>query len=308
MNVGVQTGNVVKQFGLETGYAMIREAGFDGIDWNLDQVWNPRETADGHPAPCIFEEEMPAVRKYFERELAVIGQNGLQIFQAHAPFPAYIPGLPELSARVPRVYENCIRFCKEAQIPYLVIHGISRAYDGSDMTREEMFQKNIDLYAPMIPVIRETGVMVLTENLFRYHEGTCYEAVCSDPDEAVTLLDTLNEMAGGPCFGLCFDVGHNNLLKWDMASYLRRLGSRVKALHLHDNDGSRDQHLGPYAGTVCWTELCSLLREIGYSGALSFETFNYYDLKRVMPSVVPVLLKSVAEIGRQFAGMIGCAS
>ena len=52
------------------------------------------------------------------------------------------------------------------------------------------------------------------------------------------------------------------------------------------------------------TELCQLLREIGYDGAVSFETFCYYDLKWVMPSVIPVLLQALSAIGQQFAKAI----
>ena len=304
MKISVQPGDLWRLFGHETTYAMIREAGFDGIDWNLDHAWNHAEVKNGTLSYCVFEEDMDTIRKHYAQELAIIRKNNLQILQAHAPFPSIVDGFPELSARVPKIYENCIRLCRDAEIPYLVIHGISRAYDGSDMTRAEMIQKNIDLYAPMIPIIKETGVMVLLENLFWDHDGASYDATCSDPHEAAELLDLLNAKAGAECFGLCFDMGHNNLLNWDMASYLKCLGSRIKALHLHDNDGKGDWHMLPCAGTVDWGKLCTLLREIGYDGAINFETFCYYDLKRTLPSAVPVLLRYLAETGKVFAEAI----
>lgn len=307
MKISVQTGDLIGVFGFEAGYAMIREAGFDGIDWNLDHAWNHAEVKTGHLGYCIFEEEMDTVLQHYAQELSIIRQNGLQIVQAHAPFPSFVAGFPEIRARVPRIYDHCIRLCKEAGVPYLVIHGISRSYDGSDMTREEMIQKNIELYAPMIPTLKETGVMVLLENLFWDHDGKSYDATCADPDEAAELLDTLNDMAGTTCFGLCFDVGHCNLLDWDMATYLRRLGHRIKALHLHDNDGRGDWHMIPCAGTVRWDLLCSLLREIGYDGAINFETFCYYDLKRIMPSAVPAILQFLQTMGQQFRSVITSA-
>lgn len=298
MKISVQTGSLINLFGYEKGLEMIRKAGFDGIDWNIDTAWNHSEVKRGNLSGCVFEEDMETIMKAYEEELSLIKKNGLRVFQAHAPFPSYVAGFPELNARTPKIYENCIRFCGEADIPYLVIHGISREYDGSDMTKAEEIEKNIALYSSMIPALRETGVTVLLENLFWDVGGKSYNATCSDPEEAVKLIDTLNEMAGKECFGLCFDVGHCNLLDWDMATYLRTLGSRIKALHLHDNDGRGDWHGIPCSGTVEWAELCSLLREIGYCGSINFETFAYYDLRRVMPGVIPSLLRYIAEVGR----------
>ena len=304
MKISVQPGDLWRLFGHETTYSMIGQAGFDGIDWNLDHAWSHREVKNGHLGYCVFEEDMDTIREHYARELSIIRENGLQILQAHAPFPCIVDGYPELSARVPKIYDNCIRFCGEVGIPYLVIHGISRSYDGSDMTRAEMIQKNINLYAPMIPAIKETGVMVLLENLFWDHDGKFYDATCSDPSEAAELLDMLNAMAGSECFGLCFDVGHCNLLRWDMTAYLKCLGSRIKALHLHDNDGKGDWHMLPCAGTVDWNKLCEALREIGYDGAVNFETFCYYDMRQAVPTAVPALLRYLADTGKAFAAAI----
>ncbi len=38
MKLSVQNGNLAYVFGKETTYRMIREAGFEAIDWNLDQL------------------------------------------------------------------------------------------------------------------------------------------------------------------------------------------------------------------------------------------------------------------------------
>ena len=299
MKISVHTGNFIKLFGYEKGCAMIREAGFDGIELNFNDAWNQTEVRNGSFDHCVFEEETDKVIKAYESELAGIKKSGLTVFQAHAPFPPYVSGFSEFNERTPKIYENCIRLCGAAGIPHLVIHGISGEYDGSDMTKEEEIQKNIELYSSMIPALRETGVTVLLENIFWNVEEKAYNATCSDPDEAAMLIDTLNEMAGKECFGLCFDVGHCNLLDWDMATYIRTLGSRIKALHLHDNDGRGDWHGLPCTGTVCWKELCALLSEIGYKGVLNFETFSYYDLNRVAPSVVPVILRYIAGVGME---------
>lgn len=300
MEVSVHTGNFIKLFGYKEGCRMIRDAGFDGIDLNFNDAWNQAEIRRGKLGHCIFEEDMNAVLKHYESAFSEIEKSGLKILQAHAPFPSYVAGYPEINKRTPKIYENCIYLCGEKKIPYLVIHGISREYDGSDMTKEEEIDKNIELYSSMIPSLLETGVMVLLENIFWDVEGKAYDATCSDSCEAADLIDKLNEIAGYEAFGLCFDVGHNNLLCWEMDDYLRKLGKRVKALHIHDNDGRGDWHGIPCSGTVDWVKFCTVLSEIGYNGTLNFETFSYYDLKRIAPSAVPVLLRYIADMGKAF--------
>ena len=51
--------------------------------------------------------------------------------------------------------------------------------------------------------------------------------------------------------GFCFDIGHanaftHNLYCYDWSTLLKRL----KAIHLHDNDGKKDQHLLPGMGNI----------------------------------------------------------
>ncbi len=73
-------------------------------------------------------------------------------------------------------------------------------------------------------------------------------------------MDKLNEMAGEECFGLCFDVGHLNIVHGSITDYVTKLGSRINALHIHDNDMNGDLHLAPYTGTVRWVDLYTSLK------------------------------------------------
>ena len=83
-------------------------------------------------------------------------------------------------------------------------------------------------------------------------------------------------------------------------TYIRTLGKRIKALHIHDNDAVSDQHLMPFAGCFRWKEFIDALKEIGYDGDLSFETFCQYRSDRMEKDYVPVFLRAVADIGEIF--------
>jgi sugar phosphate isomerase/epimerase len=62
--------------------------------------------------------------------------------------------------------------------------------------------------------------------------------------------------------GFCFDVGHAHMNEGIETAY-RRMESRIRSTHLHDNDGTADQHLFPFlseGGTIDWKKTVELLR------------------------------------------------
>lgn len=63
--------------------------------------------------------------------------------------------------------------------------------------------------------------------------------------------------------GLCYDSGHGNL-SGDGLDLLEAHADRLLSIHLHDNDGSGDQHILPFTGTVDWGRLTSLLARSSY--------------------------------------------
>ena len=70
--------------------------------------------------------------------------------------------------------------------------------------------------------------------------------------------------------GVCFDAGHNHVFCPERR-ICRDFASRIKAVHLHDNDGTRDAHNIPGDGTVDWTQVYHELSASAYTGAWSLE-------------------------------------
>lgn len=60
----------------------------------------------------------------------------------------------------------------------------------------------------------------------------------------VTELETLIEAVDidSEYFGVTLDVGHANIVEPDWQSFVDRFGSQIQVCHLHDNDGTADQH------------------------------------------------------------------
>jgi len=79
--------------------------------------------------------------------------------------------------------------------------------------------------------------------------------------------------------GFCYDSGHHHC-RSPHDDLLPKYGSRLMVLHLHDNDGSDDQHLLPFDGTIDWDTTMKTIAATGYNGAISLEAGNlgYEDL------------------------------
>ena len=170
---------------------------------------------------------------------------------------------------------------------------------------------NLEMYRRLIPSAKKYGVKICLENVFTLFNGRIVESVCTHADDVCYLIDTLNAEAGEEVFGFCYDVGHANITGKVHRDYLNALGKRLTVLHIHDNDGIGDKHLIPYTQTVDlwgdklgtdWEGFLAGLRDIGYEGALSFETFR--ASKHFPKEVWGEMLSLVSALGRYFRGRI----
>ncbi|MEK3726114.1 sugar phosphate isomerase/epimerase family protein [Paenibacillus sp. FSL H8-0034] len=75
-----------------------------------------------------------------------------------------------------------------------------------------------------------------------------------DQEEFVRLFEEI------PTISALVDVGHAHINGWDTPALIRELGSRLSAVHLHDNDAVGDLHLPIGEGTMEWTGVWEALR------------------------------------------------
>ncbi len=295
MKICVQTGGLDVELGFARCYETLARLGFEGIDWNIDHALRPGAITSGSGVGnCIFEKDIDEILAYYEEELSLIRKNGLAISQAHAPFPCYVEDRPEMLDYMIEIYKKCILLCDRAGCKNLVIHGHS-SVGGSAAATDAVNEK---LYTSLIPTLRETNVTVCLENLSAHRDGRICAGAYATPHDAAAAVDRLNALAERDCFGFCLDIGHMNLHRQDLARFIPILGKRIKCLHIHDNAGEMDQHKAPYTGTVDWKAFYTALREIGYDGDLSFETFNQVRLKE--EELVEPWLTLICAIGRHF--------
>lgn len=89
----------------------------------------------------------------------------------------------------------------------------------------------------------------------------------SSPSALVTLLE---EQLDGVDAGICLDYGHAHLMG-DLGEAIETLSGHLWTTHVHDNRGTRDDHLVPYSGSINWDAAIMETQKIGYEDVLMFE-------------------------------------
>ena len=294
MKLSVQTAPILDVHGIDRGFGMIADAGFDCVDFNIDHLLPGGMIRSGKLSSVLDQpsaEIAEKIRPYKEAARA----HGVGFGQAHAPFPSYVEGADATNAYLRTAIERCLEICQDVGCPWLIVHPAFNSYSDR-MSAEREWEANVEMYSSFIPAMRRTGVGICTENMFSSYRRRIIEACMSEPEDAVKMVDQLNGIAGGDIFGFCLDTGHIALLGRDMYRTIRTLGRRIRTLHLHDNNGIDDEHLFPWDGVVDWEAVCRGLREVGYAGTLSFETFN--GLASRDKELAPDLLRYLGAIAR----------
>ncbi len=305
LSVSVIGGSWINYYGGEVnateGFKIAKTAGFEAIDLSIQSRYDWKDVVKRQKS-AFFSQDIETILRSYTSIKEAVENTGISLCQAHAPFPlCFIRGeVDEFNRYLIDVVEKSLAICQYLSVPALVVHP-SSYYD-----KEIERKVNLTMYRQMIPLGKKYGVKLCLENLF-YRPSEIQGGVappnsivvgaCSEAEEAVWYIDTLNAEAGEDIFGFCFDLGHANLCKRNIRDDLNILGHRLTCLHLHDNNSVDDQHASPMTQRKTdWDGLIEGLRDINYRGALSFETAP--SMPHDPKELVPAKLKYIARVGQ----------
>lgn len=226
----------------------LADAGFRYIDFNFYD--NVDETSEFYKDS--WKQHTYDLRDYAEK-------LGVKFVQAHAPnFNPLVPG--KNWDAVVQITKNTIEACEILGIKNNVIH---TGWDGH-MSTEEYYRRNLEFFQLLFPVMEKTGVSMLIENTTKVNM-TINRYFVSGKD-----MSDFIEYANHPLIGACWDTGHANC-EGNQYYEIMDLGKNLKALHVNDNRGERDEHLMPYCGTTNFDEIINALIDVKYDGYFTFE-------------------------------------
>lgn len=245
----------------EQAIRMIAAGGFEAIDLDLS-FWRIREDR-------MARDDW---KDWLEVQMKAAREVGLPFTQSHAHFFGldHCEKLTEEEqAHRIRLIRRDIEASAMCGIPWVVVHPQSYS-DDTWYDPAVSMEKNLELFKRLGDHAAKHGVGLAIENMF-IHAGVpaCFAASC---EELIELVDTL---ADDKVFGICWDTGHAYMNKVDQPAAVRKMGKRLKSLHVNDNRGQGDDHVLPYHGFIAWEPFMKALGEAGYAGDFTYEIHNF---------------------------------
>lgn len=276
MKLSVELYSVAAKFGDHKAIELIKQAGFDAIDFSY---YYERENEE------ILGEDY---RKYAEEMKEQLDLTGIVCNQAHASF-TFKYGMNK-DTSVPE-YLHIIRALESAAIlgaENIVVHSV----DVPDDVDFEAY--NIEYYRSFIPYCEAFNIHVAVENLFtRDTKRNRIIGKIGSPRELNSIVKKINS----PWIVACVDVGHASLTGYEPEAFVSRVDPQIlKCLHVQDNDYLGDRHTLPYLANLNWNAIMTSLKKSGYTGDLTLEIVTY--LKRFPNELIPDALKFAAVIGK----------
>lgn len=147
-------------------------------------------------------------------------------------------------------------------IRYAVLHMGGSALKAAGWPDQAVLSRRTKSLSEVAGYAAQAGITICLENL-------CY------PNCGVETLEEIVALIRGvdaDNLAICLDTGHARMAGQDCEAFLLEGGDLIRALHLHDNIGIKDNHELPYEHQgIPWDRVLGSLGKIGYDGMLNFE-------------------------------------
>ena len=301
MLISTETSSGEKYGGYCERVKAIKDSGFDAFDLTIfphkvydlpESFFLRKKTIDEiiaetpeDPEKVMTAEKAKKLREYAEG-------IGIACNQTHAPYPTAWRGDERYNAFVSEYLKLSIKISGIMGAKVCVVHPCN------DYTPEE----NAKMYRNLTETARESGVKIALENMWNwnYAKNQAAPAACSDEDNFARHLDLLDS----DVFVACLDLGHAEMagLGTSAVKMIRKLGKRIQALHIHDNNLHDDLHTAPYTSGIKFGEIFAALKEVGYTGDITFEANGF--LNRLPKELYPCGLRYLRETGEYFRNLL----
>lgn len=268
--VSISTHDLQIKYGDRRALEIAKEIGADAVDFSTSSA----PLHDYRAKDSIYSKSEDEILSYYADLKSYADGLGLFIAQTHGRLRGFRKDETENAA----VAENARLDCLVAHAlgaPICVMHSVATGVVGPETSPEEMRNLNFLWFTTALQCAKLYDVKLANET---FGDSPKYK-ICDffgQIDEFVTSFDRVAAVGdNAKYFVACVDTGHSNkAMRFGNPTpgdVIRRLGKRVEALHLNDNDTLTDQHKIPMTGCIDWKDVLDALDEIGYSGAYNME-------------------------------------
>jgi sugar phosphate isomerase/epimerase len=215
----------------------------------------------------ILDEGFHTLNKRRVSILKNVGESYGLKYSVHAPFADIniaSPSKPLLKAMLKRLKES-ISYASTLNAYMWVFHpglktGVSMFYPGMD------WRQNLKTTRLLLKIAGDYGVKIAIENV-----PEPYPFLMKSVEDFTKFYEEINED-----IGLVFDVGHANLNR-QIERFLTVFKDKIVHMHVHDNNGKGDQHLGIGLGNIDWKKVANLLRRMSYDKLVIVESVEHIE-------------------------------
>lgn len=227
------------------------------LDLFCNQQLNPEIGLDGSCLDQLRPEDFQAIADRLQNA-------GLRL-TLHAPFQDLLPGaldrkiLAASRARLHQAFDLVPLFRPRTVVCHLGYE--DRHYAG---VRDRWLANSLETWRPLAERAAAAGAVLALENVYE-----------TDPSLPLELLHRL----AAPNVCLCLDVGHLHAFGGgDFSLWLRTLSPYIGQLHLHDNHGHADEHLGLGRGRIPFDEILSFFGARSQPPVITLEPHQEHSL------------------------------
>ena len=188
--------------------------------------------------------------------------RGLTLPVCHLSFYMPDPKDEELMRKYSLELRRGIDAARIMGIPLAVAHPI--AIYSKDCSYGDWVRANLKFLSPIVEYAKSVGVRICIENMPSEREAADNHLYGS----CAINISALAEKLG--C-GICWDVGHANISGYRQSEQMLTLKDKIDVLHVHDNNGEKDQHLLPFEADIDWQDVAEGIKASHFGGVLDVE-------------------------------------
>lgn len=232
-----------------------------------------------HFNTCWNEEVYPNMDELdlqFATEIKKIMDNYKMEMTSYHFIGAVLDGEDLSQKRVRHFMDRSLAIYSKMQPKVLVVHPGTFS-DGGFKLNKVVHQKAVEMFGEAkVHQLIVDNLRYFAQEAEKYNLKIAIENIYggrfySQIDELINLVEEINHNNAG----YCLDVGHGNIDKIDITQTIERMGKKLFEVHLHDNNGEKDQHLPLGLGIVNWINVRNALVENNYNGTITYEFYRW---------------------------------
>ena len=213
----------------------------------------------------LADEGQHALTTVRAKKLKEIAQTNNLDFAVHAPWAGVNIATPskDLRRAVLKRLEKSIVFAGQLGCRLWLFHpgsrtGLSHFYPGED------WQLNLESVRALLKIARREGVPVAIENT-----PEPFPSLMKSVDDFHSFYQDLDAD-----IGMVLDVAHANLNN-QIQDFLKQFSKKIVHIHVSDNNGDHDMHLGIGYGKIDWKNVAKSVKEADYSNLIMIESTDH---------------------------------